>query len=1446
MTSLTNPVVLAHPYYPDVDPEKQINPARHQVIDLEIPHSVFNPSAKSWGAFRRADNVNLARTYSHLIENFLALAHIALSLSKRPDPQIHEVRLLYYSVLDPSTYVNMMENGQTPKTKLLKTYHSHVLRLVTTKPPQDAYLPQTFANMQKVINTQKERLAAEAEKNKGPRKKRKRRRSDSDDDGGDDDDQERKEREEADRLIKDRERRYGVSNPKELPKFVNDSSFKRSFERRGDKLIWVPDANATKWVKLVDDMLGRTAVVEDNDINRPDHPYNPSIVFSPQLTFEYRFHQLEGDEVYKEYQKKFHLRGEDKLQDEIHSKKWYLWKKNKPMTFNNGMEMHIGNMIAYGTPYEGETCWLLSIVDFRPDTFREMFFPWAIDHISKDNNDEVREYVHRTPLKSHFRPSMLLGEEKRMVDRMMAATVDDVETHFRHQVNLNPVVTTGFTKEKWKKDCAENRKRDQDTLDQEFKDSDMSDPLVLKRRVARQRELRLKTQLNNFEQFMKHIFTSESTNSRAGRAIVKWYRDKERQAKAEGKPLNFSFPRQYKHHNMSSFGDLMANEIEELTELCFVQDGQENILRMLLASLQIPIRDTMPMSTLQWSTDGGPGKSNSLKVAQKHHIPDTHMSVTNLTGKAFTSSDQPKDEDGWINYFDGMMMYQDELQPSMVGSSAPGSQEDDKPAMFKSMMTCGEFINVSPITNAKDAENGHRDLSHIKARCRTAYQMATNKHPSEFSAPFLTRPLVVKYPHVDKQTHVLTGGVIGKMDGEMHQSEISKLRMEMRFERWRRNQFFAFILGNLIESGDFCHINTRCVRAVWQWLSEVQDQERFSLSGLEQGRNYEQTMGCSHAVVLLDLFDKLFDIPGAPLGPNRAWKWKYLFIYFERHLIALTEHATFAFGMMRSRFENLEYMQSRDLLYKWLKETSVAYKRSHRQRPAQITEDSATTRSSQGNQPRDVVEFYRNAVSEGSFCVEWRVRNPSIFLETSSRSSQGEFSSGYRPQVIQLANKLSNFNCCKAFYPKLSRSAILQSVAMMMELQVNIPVWDHQFKSVDGMYQVGRQLVIETGWGQESVIKVPVIMRWEKIDDKQKQTTDTSMRDALEYVLQTEHLVGCRRDLVYGARHLAISDVWQTLSLCSRDQLTDEQLANIKKSHNAPLYDDDGKARIEGVEIVGSIDKHFLDDFYIEHNVGKVIRWLYPSNDPVHLMRMLYLMSYPYEMRPPYPMHHESYFPGALQRRKDLAIQQNGLKRKQLMLEGTKPPDQADQDIDSRILERTRQLVEYKSLLKHPLRRHAVERGGRGWDIWKSRIRSWVNLPRRKPVDDDMMNWVTSDTIDLAKLPKDAVDPLAQCLLEYSTCKAEYDEMISTHNDTIVTIKDCHVDPIQDRIQVNQTWWIPHNGHLQLYNENKNHSQSRLMIEQINDDDDEADEQALLLLEEAERKHQGMDNDTVS
>jgi hypothetical protein len=633
-----------------------------------------------------------------------------------------------------------------------------------------------------------------------------------------------------------------------------------------------------------------------------------------------------------------------------------------------------------------------------------------------------------------------------------------------------------------------------------------------------------------------------------------------------------------------------------------------------------------------------------------------------------------------------------------------------------------------------------------------------------------------------------------------------------------------------MESKDLPNIDCSIVRALWQWLAEVQHFEGFNLSGLDQPRTFEQVNAHTQPLVLWDVFDQIFDLPNAPLF-NAEWNWDYIFVWIEPRLVALTEHATLAFGMMRNRFENLAYMQTKDLVYRWLRSKHKQFKVENDDNDSIPSSADAEQQQQQrgfsgvGNgsmrvwtsAPRDRFRWRYRSIGEGRLRgIRWlcaEAHNPEFLhgldVNAHQRTSKHRDGEGaYHWQVQKMAGAMTEFNTRHHCYPALRTETIARSLLEMLTTLVSVPTWENDQRH-NYIYQAQQLSIVRDEADNTFSIYVPMSLHHDEVLGESRLITNTCLKDALRYVIQTEDCTA--REILYGATHERIPEVWQTISLLSREQLGD---MDIKPAHNVTVRDHDGRVLPEGHEIVGDLDQWFIDQFDIRHGFPELLRYLYPPRNPIdRMMELWFYTKMPYDrQRIPYPMHHEAYFPGALRAQKDITLSSNRYKRQRLLLEG--PAEDRKEHKD-----RISALISERSGTQHTA-------SSKGWqypsvpgydfpckDLYTSLLLPWVKFMvcKRKDVQLLIEPWITGAmTVDWASkewtyegskksFPKHVVSPITRLSLRSSPQdKATYNHMRAAWTHGMLTQNACMEDAARRVFTIRGVDWRVHDAALVL------------------------------------------------
>ena len=1039
--SLRNPRILCHPYQPA--PLKQGD----QVLELELTSDLFAPGAESWGRLSSNEKPNLSHDAHAILENFLALAMCAKKLSQLPPDrrQLEDVKLMYFAVLAPQTFTKMRRTKRGPNQMVDKNYSSHLLRLVAssrlTEPLDPAAAPwsindpwgHTFGNIQKAINTQAERLKLKEEKQPRQPKKKKRRRRRNDDD--DEDDDEPPEPVETIHQKWERFKHLGVWERAQLPVFLNPViRGKVSHQDMPTMYRYIHQASQSQYFHMVDKYKYTSNLPHDGDIASPYNPYNPINVFSPMGNFLRRVDRLLKDPVYAgkrveiEENKDNHEKVQKRksrilasLQDEIKFDSW-MKTDGDPLlvNFGNDVELRPEGIVELPAPYEGQLCWLLDIDDMTPQTFSDRSFPWACRTAeSKGASREQRAYVNNAP-RIYNIPGFLLppGIEQanhfllpgeRVLEEHVLATEEELKAQYDHTVNMKPTAGLGgMTMARWGEENLAHMKRVEEEIKEEearhYKDW-KTDPDMGMAFLDRKRELRRQMQLECIDEFKAKVHSSEITASKARRSIAKWFNDQNSLAEERGEPVLLSFPRDHVHYNLSVLADALVAEMKDLDTLFLMHKGHERVIAKMVGILQLHLpflaaNGSRPTnihgSFLTQSTEGSTGKTFLDGVVMALMIAGSFMKSDLITPQFLTGSDAPPDDDNYIQTYHKMSFFMDELQngllelKDMMGKGNASSGGSSSIAeMLKTVITKGKYAWIGPLLD-KTNNAAWRANGEIKVYAEIAFFFLTNKSLINYSHSTLSRFIVdFARSFMDNEN----GDVTDKMSAE---SKLSPQDLEKKHRmagRWHRNQFISSIEGQLIEGSVHANgIDTSCADHVWKWVKQRAPEFHLT-SGFSLARNFDLYRSIVQGFVLYELNVKMFDIVGAPFA-QRPWTFHDA-MWFESHLVATTEHATLAFGVMRSAFENEELMLTTRLLYTWALEVEM----QHAMREEKQQNDIAATNSysTKDKGPEDKFEFKKHLQKDGSSWFSIVITNPSVFRPATCRPPSTRRSEASRP-----------------------------------------------------------------------------------------------------------------------------------------------------------------------------------------------------------------------------------------------------------------------------------------------------------------------------------------------------------------------------------------------------------------------------------------------------------------
>ena len=359
--------------------------------------------------------------------------------------------------------------------------------------------------------------------------------------------------------------------------------------------------------------------------------------------------------------------------------------------------------------------------------------------------------------------------------------------------------------------------------------------------------------------------------------------------------------------------------------------GHDRVLAKLLGALQIhiPFRAEgklkpcgMHLNFVTQSKEGSTGKTFQDETTSCHLIPNTFLRIDRITPQFLTGSDAPPDDDGYIQTYHKMVFFMDELQEGILEYNTEQGNLQSKfgaghgssiSEMIKTVQTKGEYTWVGPILDSKGS--AWRANGQIKERAEISLICCTNRSLVHAEHSSLSRN-VIDYAKGYSDASTMDSNrpdVAEKMTDEQTPSPLDIQRKDQRIQRWHRNQFIASIVGQMIEGGVLQPIDISCTDQIWNRVRA--ESEKNHLSGLRLARNFDIFRALVQGLVLYELALRMFDIPAAPFGA-RVWTFNDV-LWFQKHLVATSEHATIAFGIMRSSFENEGLMLTTRLLSEW-------------------------------------------------------------------------------------------------------------------------------------------------------------------------------------------------------------------------------------------------------------------------------------------------------------------------------------------------------------------------------------------------------------------------------------------------------------------------------------------------------------------------------------------------
>lgn len=863
VTGTTHSFIVANP--PDVDELCDGD----RKLSLTIPRSALSPTAKCFGEMN-FDMFKNALHYTHVIEIFLAIAYRAMQMDSSDGKR--NVRLFMTRVIDEKEFTRD-ENDEVASLPPERVHDPTANQLDYTHVTLSLVILNDLIQPLSIL----EKLIQEVKDSK------KRKKDDSDDEGDDE------------------SRALGTV-------WATRRSIGR-FNSNKPLTVFVHDLTETSWretIRYVNGLQSGYSLTASNNIRDDDSPFTPMVAFGHQAQW-FRMNQSRVRSIPREY-------SSNVLSDEITN--------------------------SFVFPFGGHYTYQVGIESWSPANWRTVIFPWCPKRQSRQMLESQALFAReRSQLSESELINLVRGDPDRVFDeaelpdsfrssldlvRRNQPLVEDANRIFQWQVDLQAETKLELTETQWKEENALRFKRaDDEWMKQQremYPNNEDGDPdlsqAAHQNSESLRASLRRKAVLQSIVEFFKTVWQPTAQICPVAKACIDWFHA---HLKKHG---HFSFPRQRKHTNLSSYGDLLVAKSVAYETLFSVAHMHQDLMIISLAVLHNMLGSKFHFNLLLPGA-AEKGKSFSLEKAIECLIKGTYETINKLTPAALTGmiGDPTKDPEA-LHTNDKRILFFDDIQPGILGMHTPNAplvatdnHGNDMDAMIKSMQTSGE-VNVSTMVLT---DNGSRIKVVWNLTSRVTFFAGTNASPTAIQPAQATRWFIHSVEHERRNDR---SSVSEKSDVKLTKSD--KEARDRFIERARRNQCFACIIGMLIDGlgefePDLFGINTSAASHLLAWLT--QEASQMNVLGNVMPRTKQQLEFLQMGAAMEDALDRHFDLITSPFC-GKPWD-PMDFIYLFRHLVTVQEHFTLAIGLMSTKFEDRATMLVERILYNWVRTQCV-------------------------------------------------------------------------------------------------------------------------------------------------------------------------------------------------------------------------------------------------------------------------------------------------------------------------------------------------------------------------------------------------------------------------------------------------------------------------------------------------------------------------------------------
>ena len=401
--------------------------------------------------------------------------------------------------------------------------------------------------------------------------------------------------------------------------------------------------------------------------------------------------------------------------------------------------------------------------------------------------------------------------------------------------------------------------------------------------------------IGRFIDFEKHIWHEDACVPDSIKALCILERKHLTKTDGSKNNKNFSMPTEKTTSNLSPFGDMMVNKMNEMDAAHEVFTVHSHILTGTLACLQV-FFDSIFHAHMLLAGPARAGKSFTEQKIAANLCEGTFRWLTYETAKAKTGAAYKSP-----HQYSQLCEFYEEIIPAVLGV---GNEYGDQTAILKNLLTKGE---ISYSSLEKDA-NGERFNEYKTAKVNNLFIASTNAYFSQMPPPVTSRFITITYQCDERPDR---GGVSAKIsDKSTARKEASRLSNY----KWMRDQLFVAKSAYFMKAVScMLGLNEGASGAVFAIIAEAAAKDP-ALRGFDDVRKIEQLRFLTQPLACMEANHIVLDSDRSVIK-DLEWHPTH-FLQLIPHWRTTVEHAVFALGLIEHQFEDQIKTNVLDMLIK--------------------------------------------------------------------------------------------------------------------------------------------------------------------------------------------------------------------------------------------------------------------------------------------------------------------------------------------------------------------------------------------------------------------------------------------------------------------------------------------------------------------------------------------------